>query len=40
MRGFTYRLAVSIKELGERIKCRFLIVIGLALREHVINGKI
>ena len=40
MIGFIFRLGVSLKEFGERRKCRFLIMIGLALKEYAINGKI
>lgn len=37
MRGFLYRLAISLKELGERAHVRILIVAGLALREMAIR---
>jgi len=40
MYGFVYRLGMTIKEFGEKIKCRSLIVIGLTLKEYAINGKI
>jgi hypothetical protein len=35
MAGWIYRRAVAIKELGERARCRPLIVIGLWLRDKV-----
>jgi hypothetical protein len=35
MGGWLYRRAVDIKELGERAKIRFLIVVGLRMRDAV-----
>jgi hypothetical protein len=37
MEGRLYRVAVGIKELGERWKIRLLIVIGLWLRDKTLN---
>lgn len=35
MTGFLYRMAVAIREFGERRRCGFFIRLGLAIRERV-----
>lgn len=35
MKGFIYRLGVSIKELGEVYRLRLVIIIGLAIKNAV-----
>ena len=41
MQGFMYRLAVTIKDVGERLRIRGIIRMGLWLREGVIRyGKV
>jgi hypothetical protein len=37
MRGFIYRLGVSIKETGEKMKLDFLIRFGLLIREFAMG---
>jgi hypothetical protein len=37
MNGWLYRRAVAIKEAGERVRIRTLIVFGLWLREKVLS---
>ena len=40
MAWFIYRRAVALKELGERLRCNWLIRLGLSLREATLHGKI
>ena len=35
MQGFLYRLAIRIKEAGERLRIRWLVQFGLNLRDKV-----
>lgn len=35
MKGFIYRLGISIKELGEQYKLRGIVVLGLRIKESV-----
>jgi hypothetical protein len=37
MKGWMYRRAEGIKESGERLKLRFLIVLGLAIRNFILD---
>jgi hypothetical protein len=37
MRGFIYRLGMSIKETGERLRLNFLIRFGLSIREFAMG---
>jgi len=39
MAGFIYRLAIDIKDLGERRKWAWLVRIGYCLREAAYRGK-
>lgn len=35
MKGFIYRLGISIKELGEQTGVNFLVIIGMAIKDSV-----
>ena len=37
MNGFLYRWAVRIKEFGERVKIRLLVIFGLWLRDKTLR---
>ena len=37
MKGIVYRLAVRIKETGERLKVRPMVLVGLIIRERALK---
>lgn len=36
MYGWLYRKALALKEVGERVHCRTLIIVGLRLKDFVL----